>query len=176
MALFQKSVVNKYLKQQDNAIVAKAYKKFVKYFHNPTLLVVSTGLLTWFLKDKSENLKLQREKLIEEKRQNYEKILEPMIRVFSGVKGNKNETQKAIKQMQSFDYKRTAFQLMLFGSDDVVNAYNSGDNGINGEFHVNFKTLRIDKWNKLVNNKFKIVYEVNNKILTEWRENKILTK
>ena len=144
MALFQKSVVNKYLKQQDNAIVAKAYKKFVKYFHNPTLLVVSTGLLTWFLKDKSENLKLQREKLI--------------------------------KQMQSFDYKRTAFQLMLFGSDDVVNAYNSGDNGINGEFHVNFKTLRIDKWNKLVNNKFKIVYEVNNKILTEWRENKILTK
>ena len=90
----------------------------------PTLLVVSTGLLTWFLKDKSEKLKLQREKLIEEKRQNYEKILEPIIRLFAGTKGNKQELQKAMKQVQSFEYKKTAFQLMLFGSDSVVNAYN----------------------------------------------------
>jgi len=37
MALFQKSVVNKYLKQQDSDVVAKAYKKFAKYFHNPTI-------------------------------------------------------------------------------------------------------------------------------------------
>lgn len=89
----------------------------------PTLLVVSTGLLTWFLKDKSEKLKLQREKLIDEKRMNYEKILEPIIRTFAGIK-NKGELEKAIKQIQSFDYKKSAFQLMLFGSDDVINAYN----------------------------------------------------
>lgn len=90
----------------------------------PTLLIVSAGLITWFLKDKSEKLKLQREKLIEEKRQNYEKILEPIIRLFAGTKGNKQELQKAMKQVQSFEYKKTAFQLMLFGSDSVVNAYN----------------------------------------------------
>lgn len=89
----------------------------------PTVLVVSTGLLTWFLKDKSEKLKLQREKLIDEKRMNYEKILEPIIRTFAGIK-NKGELEKAIKQIQSFDYKKSAFQLMLFGSDDVINAYN----------------------------------------------------
>jgi len=35
MALFQKSVLNKYLKQQDDVAVKKAYKKFVKYFFNP---------------------------------------------------------------------------------------------------------------------------------------------
>lgn len=95
------------------------------WFQNilPTLLVVTTGLITWFLKDKSEKLKLQREKLIEEKRTNYEKILEPIIRTFAGAK-NKNELVKAIKQVQSFDYKKTSFQLMLFGSDEVVNAYN----------------------------------------------------
>lgn len=89
----------------------------------PTLLVVSTGLITWFLKDKSEKLKLQREKLIEEKRANYEKILEPIIRTFAGAK-DKVELAKAIKQVQSFEYKKSAFQLMLFGSDNVVNAYN----------------------------------------------------
>ncbi|MDC0096763.1 BREX-1 system adenine-specific DNA-methyltransferase PglX [bacterium] len=35
MALFQKSVLNQYLKQQDCVAVEKAYKKFVKYFFNP---------------------------------------------------------------------------------------------------------------------------------------------
>ncbi len=37
MALFQTAVLNKYLKQQDSDVVAKAYTKFVKYFHNPTI-------------------------------------------------------------------------------------------------------------------------------------------
>jgi len=37
MALYQKSVLNKHLKQQDKAVVEKAFKKFVKYFHNPAI-------------------------------------------------------------------------------------------------------------------------------------------
>ncbi len=89
----------------------------------PTILVIAAGFVTWFLKDKSEKLRLQREKLIEEKRGNYEKILEPIIRSFSGI-NNASEMQKAIKQVQSYDYKKSAFQLMLFGSDNVVKAYN----------------------------------------------------
>jgi len=34
MALFQNSVLNKYLKLQDKTVVEKAYKKYSKYFHN----------------------------------------------------------------------------------------------------------------------------------------------
>jgi hypothetical protein len=90
----------------------------------PTLLVVSTGLVTWFLKDKSEKLKLQRELLIQEKRNNYESILEPLIRTLHGSK-NQQELNKAIKQITSYEYKKQAFQLMLFGSDGVVEAYNN---------------------------------------------------
>ncbi|MEE9408919.1 MAG: DNA methyltransferase [Polaribacter sp.] len=37
MALFQKSVLNKYLKLQDATLIDKAYKKFCKYFHNPKI-------------------------------------------------------------------------------------------------------------------------------------------
>jgi type I restriction-modification system DNA methylase subunit len=37
MALFQNSVLQKYLKQQDPTSVAKAYKNFTKYFHNPQI-------------------------------------------------------------------------------------------------------------------------------------------
>ena len=37
MPLYQKSVLNKFLKQQDKDAVAKAYKKFSKHFHNPKI-------------------------------------------------------------------------------------------------------------------------------------------
>ena len=45
---------------------------------------------------------------------------------------------------------------------------NTGENGINGEFHTLFTKTRIDKWNELVNDKNKIIYRVNNKIISEW--------
>jgi type I restriction-modification system DNA methylase subunit len=37
MSLFQPSVLKKYLSQQDNAHVQKAYKKYTKYFHNAAI-------------------------------------------------------------------------------------------------------------------------------------------
>ena len=37
MPLYQNSVLNKYLKQQDSEAVAKAFKKFAKYFHDPKI-------------------------------------------------------------------------------------------------------------------------------------------
>ncbi|WP_378174917.1 Eco57I restriction-modification methylase domain-containing protein [Aquimarina sp. SS2-1] len=37
MALYQSSVLKKFLKQLDQEAVSKAYKKFSKYFHNPTI-------------------------------------------------------------------------------------------------------------------------------------------
>jgi len=37
MALYQTSVLKNYLNRQDEVIVSKAYKKYVKYFHNSTI-------------------------------------------------------------------------------------------------------------------------------------------
>jgi len=37
MPLYQSSVLKKYLRQQDSAVIDKDYKTFVKYFHNPTI-------------------------------------------------------------------------------------------------------------------------------------------
>lgn len=45
---------------------------------------------------------------------------------------------------------------------------NTGVNGINGEFHTLFTKTRINKWNELVNDKNKIIYKVNNKIISNW--------
>ncbi|WP_282123587.1 hypothetical protein [Algibacter mikhailovii] len=37
MALYQTSVLSKYLKLLDTSLVDKAYKKYTKYFHNTTI-------------------------------------------------------------------------------------------------------------------------------------------
>jgi hypothetical protein len=46
---------------------------------------------------------------------------------------------------------------------------NTGENGINGEFHFLFTKTRVDKWNQLVNDENKIVYTINDKIVSEWK-------
>lgn len=48
---------------------------------------------------------------------------------------------------------------------------NTGENGINGAFHTLFTKTRIDKWNELVNDESKIIYEVNNQVLSAWKGN-----
>lgn len=37
MSLFQKSVLNKYLRQLDKVAVDTAFEKYKSYFHNPTI-------------------------------------------------------------------------------------------------------------------------------------------
>jgi len=46
---------------------------------------------------------------------------------------------------------------------------NTGENGINGEFHTLFTKTRINKWNTLVNDDNKIIYKVNDIILSDWK-------
>lgn len=46
---------------------------------------------------------------------------------------------------------------------------NTGENGINGEFHTLFTKSRINKWNNLVTDDAKIVYRVNSEIVSDWK-------
>lgn len=46
---------------------------------------------------------------------------------------------------------------------------NTGKNGINGEFHTLFTKTRINKWNELVNDDNKIIYKINNIIVSDWK-------
>jgi hypothetical protein len=64
-----------------------------------------------------------REKLNEERRKTYSEILGPYIRIFVDLKGK--GPNQAINEIKSYDYRKTAFDLALFGSDNVVRAYNA---------------------------------------------------
>ena len=89
----------------------------------PTLLMVLGGIITWFIKSKVEELRAIEEKLREERRNIYAQILDPYIRIFADMKGKGPDN--ALKIITSYDYRKTAFDLNLFGSDEVVIAYNN---------------------------------------------------
>lgn len=55
------------------------------------------------------------------------------------------------------------------GFTNRLHHLNTGKNGINGEFHTLFSKTRINKWNDLVNDKNKIIYRINNEIISEWK-------
>lgn len=88
----------------------------------PALLMVLGGILTWFIKAKIEELRAIEEKLREERRNIYAQILDPYIHLFADLKGKGPD--EALKKITSYDYRKTAFDLNLFGSDEVVLAYN----------------------------------------------------
>jgi hypothetical protein len=89
----------------------------------PALLMVLGGIITWFMKSKIEELHATEEKLRKERRNIYAQILDPYIRLFADIKGKGPD--EALKRITSYNYKKTAFDLNLFGSDKVVLAFNS---------------------------------------------------
>lgn len=89
----------------------------------PPLLMLLGGIITWIIKSRIEELRTMEENLREKRRSIYIQILEPYIQIFSDPKG-KGQLE-AIKRIRSYDYRKTAFEMNLFGSDDVVRAYNN---------------------------------------------------
>ncbi len=55
-----------------------------------------------------------------------------------------------------------------------IHHINTGDNGIAGVFHTKLFVARINLWNDQVENNKRIVYKVNNVILTKWTGNNYL--
>lgn len=88
----------------------------------PSLLMIIGGIITWFIKSRSDELRAVQDRLTSERRKIYSEILDPYIRLFSDLEGKGK--QVALKTITSYQYKKTAFELSLMGSDNVVSAYN----------------------------------------------------
>lgn len=52
---------------------------------------------------------------------------------------------------------------------DRIYHLNTGKSGINGAFHTLFTKTRVNHWNSIVNDDTKIVYKVNNEIISDWK-------
>ena len=87
------------------------------------ILITIGGLITWLIKSKKDDLLLSEERSREFKIKTYEELLEPFITVFAFAIPEK-EKQKGINKIKSLQYRKASFNLMTFGSDDVVKSYN----------------------------------------------------
>ena len=124
----------------------------------PTLIIVG-GLITWILKSKKEELQAIEERALERRIETYNLILDPIIVMFSNL-GNQKALDKAGVHIKSVEYKKAAFSLIAFGSDEMVNAYNnmmqgfykneSGSNPkiIMEKFSIFLLSIRKDVYNK----------------------------
>ena len=86
------------------------------------LSAIISGIFTLYIKSRVEELNATKEKLKEEQRNIYSQILDPFIQIFVDLKGQ--GLSQAIQKIKSYEYRKTAFDLNLVGSDEVVRAYN----------------------------------------------------
>ena len=89
---------------------------------SPTIITIG-GLITWYLKSKREDVIIAEEKTRNFKIKTYETLLEPFITVFTFTLSDKMK-EKGINKLLSLEYRKAAFNLMTFGSDEVVKSYN----------------------------------------------------
>lgn len=88
----------------------------------PVVLSVVGALIGWWLKSRTEEMRVIQEQLKEQRRKVYSDILDPYIRLFSNL--NAQGSEQAVNTITSYDYRKTSFEFSLVGSDEVVKAYN----------------------------------------------------
>lgn len=81
------------------------------------------GFAVWYFQSRIDKINKESDKLNDKRREIYSRLLEPFIRMFAGIK-NPDEAKNALDQILSFDYKKTAFEFTLMGSDEVVRSFN----------------------------------------------------
>lgn len=89
----------------------------------PTVLVLVGGLISWYLKDRTEELRSEREKFRRERLSIYTEILEPVLGAFIYLESQQKKVQ-VVEKIKTDQYRKKAFELILYGSDDVVRAWN----------------------------------------------------
>ena len=90
---------------------------------SPILLTVG-GIITWFFKSRTESLQLVEERSREKRMETYREILDPIIVLITPT-ASKVDKDKATSLLSSIKYKKAAFDLITFGSDETVRCYNS---------------------------------------------------
>lgn len=89
----------------------------------PALIGVG-ALVSWLVRSQFEQYRQLERSIAEQQRETYAGILDPFIQLFANMGGGGSQ-DGVISQVLSKDYRKTTFDLTLFGSDDVVRAYNN---------------------------------------------------
>ena len=95
-----------------------------------TVLLIIAGGIGWLIKTKHESLKIEREAIRQQLFDSYIIALEPLLKILINVSNlkpkSKNKNEPSLTQQINIpEYRRNAFHLLLFGDDNVVDAWNT---------------------------------------------------
>ena len=90
----------------------------------PIATAVVAGVIVWFLQSRIASRTVETQRLHDERRRVYMKLLEPNIRILAGIR-NESEAKRAMEQITSFEHRRAMFEFNLVGSDSVVRTMNN---------------------------------------------------
>ena len=82
------------------------------------------GLVVWFFQSRAEKLRRLEESLQDRRLALYSETLDPFIKLFAGVRDDK-VTGQVMEDIQGHAYRKTLFDVTMFGSDEVVQALNA---------------------------------------------------
>lgn len=82
------------------------------------------GLVVWFVQSRAEKLRKLEESLRDRRLKLYSDALDPFIRLFAGL-GDAKASAQVMRDIKGYQYRKTVFDLTMFGSDEVVSAYNA---------------------------------------------------
>jgi len=89
-----------------------------------TLFTTIGGLIVWFFQSRAEKLRRLEESLQDRRLKLYSDALDPFVKLFAGVKDVKANAQ-VMKDIGGYAYRKTIFDVTMFGSDEVVQAHNA---------------------------------------------------
>lgn len=91
----------------------------------PLVILVAAGiggLISWSIKSQAEELRAVEERLREDRRRIYAEVIEPFVMLLSGIT-DPTQQANAEAHLTSFEYRRSVFELSLYGGDNVIQAY-----------------------------------------------------
>ena len=91
----------------------------------PFALLLATavgGSIAWFVRSRYEELRSLEDRLSWDRRKIYRDILEPYIELFASIRDPVVQA-RVMEKMLSLEYRKTAFELALIASDEVVRAH-----------------------------------------------------
>ncbi len=130
------------------------------------ILVATGGVITWFIKSKREELKAVEEKALAKRIEIYSQILYPMIVLLTN-NATKEEKDKATLSISSIEYKQAAFNLITFGSDEMVESYNDMKQSLFKKEHKKDLKSILKNFGKFILSIRKDIHDKNTK-LNEW--------
>lgn len=125
---------------------------------SPILLGIG-GLISWLLKTRKEELQAIEERALEKRIATYNQILHPLIVLLTNNVDQKIK-DKSVAEIGSIEYRKAAFNLITFGSDQMVKSYNAMMQSFyKGEAETNPKAT-LEKFSNFI---LSIRKDVNNK-------------